>query len=107
MTLARRISCSNNPVEITSIISANVINDWQSGFVSFRPTSNLTFLDGSNDGTPDVEINFNSDGSLVAPTYPIPFSNGDLQISGKVPTEGLLLQIDYNTVRGGSCSLEN
>lgn len=99
------ISCNDDPVEITDIVSG-VDSDWQPGFVDFAQL-NLTFLDGSNDGTPDVEINFNDDGSLIAPTYPIPFSNGDLRISGKVPTEGLLLQIDYNTVRGGSCSLEN
>ena len=99
------ISCNDDPVEITDIKSG-VDSDWQPGFVDFAQL-NLTFLDGSNDGTPDVVISFTSDGSLVAPTYPIPFSNGDLRVSGKVPTEGLLLQIDYNTVRGGSCSLEN
>lgn len=104
-SFSETISCNDDPVEITDI-KAGVDDDWQAGFVDFAQL-NLTFLDGSNDDSPDVEISFNSDGSLVDPTYPISFSNGDLEVSGKVPTEGLLLQIDYNTVRGGSCSVEN
>ncbi len=98
------ISCNNNPVDITSIETGVV--GWQSGLARFAELS-LTFLDGSNDDTPDVEIDFNSgDGTLVAPTYPISFSNGDLRVSGKIPNaENLLIEIDYNTVRGGSCSV--
>ena len=98
------ISCNNNPVDITSIETGVV--GWQAGLARFAELT-LTFLDGSNDDAADVEIDFNSDdGTLVAPTYPISFSNGDLRVSGKIPNaENLLIEIDYNTVRGGSCSV--
>ena len=100
-----RISCGNNPVEITSI-QANVIN-WQSGFVSFA-NFDLTFLDGSNDNSPDRRIGFANDGTLADTDYPIPFSS-DLRISGTLPgaDSQLLIQVNYNTVQGGSCRVAN
>ena len=104
-TFTETISCNNNPVDITSIETGVV--GWQGGLVRFAELT-LTFLDGSNDDTPDVTIDFNSDGTLVAPTYPISFSNVDLKVSGKLPNaENVIIEIDYNTVRGGSCSEAN
>lgn len=102
-----RVSCGNNPVEITSM-QASVVGSWQASLAGFAEF-NLTFLDGSNDNSPDRRIGFDDDGTLADTEYPIRFSNADLQISGKIPgaDNQLLVQIDYNTVQGGSCSVNN
>lgn len=102
-----RISCNNNPVEITGIQASTV--NWQPGFANFAKL-NLTILDGSNDSSPDHQIDFANNGTLAdgGIDYPIPFSS-DLRISGTIPgaDSQLLVQIDYNTVRGASCAVAN
>ena len=102
-TFSETISCNNNPADITNMEIA-VLPDWQQGLGGFAHLY-LTFLDRSNDDTPDVEIDFNDDGTLVDPSYPISFSSGDLKISGDIPNaDDVIIEIYYDTVRGGSCS---
>lgn len=102
-----RVSCGNNPVEITSM-QASVVGNWQSTLAGFAEFD-LTFIDGSNDDSPDHRIGFADNGTLADTSYPIRFSNADLQVSGKIPGEDiqLLIQINYNTVQGGSCRIAN
>ncbi len=106
-TFSETVSCNNNPVDITNIEIG--VPDWQQGLTRFA-NLHLTFLDGSNDDTSDVVIEFDRDSSLteptlVDPTYPISFSNGDLKVSGAIPNaDDVIIKIYYDTVRGGSCS---
>lgn len=97
------VSCGDNPVEITKI-QASPVETWPQHLTAFS-SFDLTILDGTNDSVPDYRIGFDGTGSLNAVDYPISFSKADLRISGKAPQiDQMLIQIDYRTVSGGSCS---
>ena len=99
------LSCDGNPVDITGITV--VVTDWQEHIASFAEL-NLTFLDGSDDNTPDLEVGFGDGGTIGDTAYPISLSGADLRVSGALPDASAIdILIAYNTVAGGSCSLGN
>lgn len=101
------VSCGNDPVDITNIIidTGDDNDDWLR--LVRHASLELTFLDGVNDNTADVSLTFDSDGTIVEPEYPVHFSGADLRISGTMPSvDEVYIDILYNTVSGGSCSVE-
>ena len=102
-TFSNTIDCDDDPIEITSI-EAQVLESWPSELSSFSEFK-LTFLDGNNDSTADVNIGFDSSGNLNTTTYPIAVSGADLLISGRLPNVGsMLIVMNYNTISDGACT---
>ena len=97
------VSCNNDPVQITNIIGNAVGNDWDPNLASFAKF-NLRF---PNDASSNVEIGFDSNGAISPTEYPISFSNSNMEISGSMPNVSqLLVQIQYSTISGGSCTAQ-
>ena len=99
-TFSVDVTCGGDPVEITGM-TATVTDGWSeslAGFAKFK----LTHL-GSNDV---VDIGFTRDGTLMPYNYPIEFHSEDIRVSGTIASSDdvrLLIELDYNTVAGGSC----
>ena len=101
-TFSETISCNNDPVQITGIIG-NVVDDWDASLIQFSEFK-LSF---PGDSTADTSIGFETDGSVSAITSPISFSNSNMVVSGKLPqATQMLVQIQYSTVTGGSCTVQ-
>lgn len=97
------ISCNNDPVQITNIIGNAVGSGWSPDLASFANFG----LQFPNDATSNVSIGFDSNGAISPTEYPISFSNSNMEISGSMPNVSqLLVQIQYSTVDGGSCTAQ-
>lgn len=100
------LDCGGNPLEITTITAASS----DSGNLANFGNLELTLLDGNNDGTADVVFEFDSDWALSehddSPRIlPLTVSGHDVQISGNFPGDGLILQINYNSVPNANCQI--
>ncbi len=97
------ISCNNDPVQITNIIGNAVGSGWSPDLASFA-SFDLQF---PNDASSNVSIGFDSDGAISPTEYPISFSNSNMEVRGSMPNVSqLLVQIQYSTVAGGSCTAQ-
>ena len=99
-TFSADVTCDGDPAEITGM-TATVVDGWDPSLAIFSKFV-LTHLD-SNTVT---DIGFDSDGNLMPYSYPIAFHNEDISVSGNIASSEdvtLLIEIDYNTVSGGSC----
>jgi hypothetical protein len=99
-TFSVDVTCDDDPVEITRM-TATVVDGWSSNLSLFSEFE-LTHL-GSDKV---VDIGFASDGTLNSYNYPIAFHSEDIRVSGTIASSEdvtLLIEIDYNTVTGGSC----
>ena len=100
---SERISCGNNPVEITNIDGSIVGEGWDPSLASYAELK-LAFPKDSNS---DTTIGFEADGTLSSATYPIAFANSDMIVSGNLPNvKQMLVEITYSTVSGGSCAVQ-
>ena len=97
------IDCNDKPVEITGLTASHDVNKSAVG------AADLVLTAGGQSITFDLPKDPASN-SKVTPadskkTLPLKFDSGDLTISGKVPqVSGILLQVEYKTVSGNSCS---
>ena len=97
------ITCDDDLAEITEI-KTTVVKGWSSSLAHIAEFQ-LTRL-GLNEV---VDIGFANDGTLMPYNYPIVFHSGDIRVSGTIASSEdvtLVIEIDYNTVAGGSCEEE-
>ena len=102
-TFSADITCDDELAEITEI-TTTVVDGWSPRLVHLTEFQ-LTHL-GSNKV---VDIGFANDGSLKPYNYPIAFHSEDIRVSGTIASGEdvtLLIEVDYNTVAGGSCEEE-
>ena len=99
-TFSVDVTCDDDPVEITAI-TATVVDGWSPSLAIFSEFE-LTHLDSNR----VVDIGFANDGSLMPYDYPIAFHSEDIRVSGTIASSDdvtILVELDYNTVAGGSC----
>ncbi|MYB29500.1 MAG: BspA family leucine-rich repeat surface protein, partial [Cenarchaeum sp. SB0663_bin_5] len=99
------ISCGGASTNITGIDIS--VDGWQEHLILFSKFD-LTFIDGSRDKIPDVQIGFNINGTLADAAYPISFSGANLTVSGTLPyANSALVSMSYETADGSSCDVKN